>query len=575
MKLLSSIFKTKKTTILLLTGIIILGGLNSCEEDFLDKEPLSAISEAAVWKDINLTEAAANAIFGTMEPGWQERMRFAIMSDEGFERDQGNSQIVQRGEVTPSSMGYLGYAWNDYFDKVTRANKFLAAVTGENLEALKLVDEDKINRLIGEVRFIRAYAYFMLTAHFKDVPLFTEPFDLTADFAIPRAPYASVRDFVISELDAAAAILPVENSGENLGRVTKGAALSIKARAHLYAASPLFDDGNAAFHWGEAVKAVQAIEALGLYSLHPDYSELFTEVGNWNDEAMFVSQKDNALLFVWNFRIEKKFYPAGNGGWKGLVPSQNQVNAYETINGMSIADDPAYDANFPYANRDPRLNASILHQGSPFPYTEGTGPLGTPGEMREIDFVSGGLDAADGPNQREATAMGYHLHKFIRVSSDDVEANSRRGSNPNWAYSRLGEMYLIMAEAQYYLGNEGAAREYLNKVRSRASVSMPDVTDSGSALEARIRNERRVELFTEEHRYFDIRRWQLTTSANGSTGLMDKIWRVTVTKDGAGVLSYAYEGWKDFALPSNMYLAPVPANEIDKDPSLLPNNPGY
>ena len=79
----------------------------------------------------------------------------------------------------------------------------------------------------------------------------------------------------------------------------------------------------------------------------------------------------------------------------------------------------------------------------------------------------------------------------------------------------------------------------------------------------------------EEHRYFDIRRWKLTTSADGSTGLKDKIWRTTVTKDGAGVLSYAYEGWKDFVLPTQMYLAPVPSGEIDKDPNLLPNNPGY
>ena len=573
MKLQIDIFKIGKIGILLM-GFIILGGLNSCDEDYLNKEPLDALSEAAVWKDINLTEATVNAMFGTMEPGWAARNRFAIMSDEGFNgREDSGSNVVQRGEVSPSNMGYLGYAWDDYFDKVTRANKFLSSVTGENLEVLIEVDEDKINRLIGEVKFMRAYAYFMLTAHFKDVPFFTEPFNLDDDFSIPRTPYATVRDFVISELNAAVVLLPEENSGRDKGRVTKGAALSILARVHQYAASPLFDDGNAAFHWGEAAKAVQAIEALGLYSLHPNYNELFTEAGNWNNEAIFVSQKDNALLFVWDYRIEKKFYPPGNGGWKGMVPTQNQVDAYETINGLSITDDSTYDPQDPYTNRDPRLSASILHQGSPFPYIEGEGPLGTPGEMREIDFVSGGLDAVDGPNMREATAMGYSLHKFIRVLSDNPDINSRRGSNPNWAYSRLGEMYLIMAEAQYYLGNEGEARTYLNKVRSR--VSMPDVTDTGSDLEERIRNERRIELFCEEHRYFDIRRWQLTTSADGSTGLRDKIWRVTVTRDGAGVLSYTYEGWKDFALPSHMYLSPVPAGEIDKDPSLLPNNPGY
>jgi hypothetical protein len=574
MKLQIGIFKIRKIGILLM-GFIIFGGLNSCNEDYLNLEPLDALSDASVWKDINLTEAAVNAIFTTLEPGWQERNRFSIMSDEGYERDQNNSLLVQRGEVTPSNTGYIGFAWKSYYSKITKANKFLSEVTGENLEALKKVDEDKINRLIGEVIFIRAYAYSKLTAHYKDVPLITEPFGLSDDFSVPRDPYATVRDFIIAELDKAIDLLPEEHSGEERGRVTKGAALSIKARVHQFAASPLFDDGNASYHWGEAAKAVEDIEALDLYSLHPDYTELFTEAALWNDEAIFVFQKEMDLLFIWNYRIERKMYPPGNGGWKGMVPTQNQVDIYETINGLSIADDPAYDSNFPYANRDPRLNGSILHQGSPFLYLEGTGPLQEPGEMREIDVVSGGLDAVDGPHMREATAMGYYPLKFLTVSSDQVSSDGGRGSQPNWAYTRLGEMFLIMAEAQYYLDNEAVAREYLNKVRSRESVDMPDVTATGADLEALIRNERRVELFLEEHRYFDIRRWKLTTSADGSTGLKDMIWRTTVTRDGAGVLSYAYEGWKDFALPTQMYLAPVPSDEIDKDPNLLPNNPGY
>ena len=178
MKLQISIFKIRKIGILLM-GFIILGGLNSCNKDYLNKEPLDSLSDAAVWKDINLTEAAANAIFTTLEPGWQERNRFSIMSDEGYERDQNNSLLVQRGEVTPSNMGYIGFAWKSYYNKITKANKFLSEVTGENLEALKKVDEAKINRLIGEVIFIRAYAYSKLTAHFKDVPLITEPCAIT------------------------------------------------------------------------------------------------------------------------------------------------------------------------------------------------------------------------------------------------------------------------------------------------------------------------------------------------------------------------------------------------------------
>src|SRR5690606_22475447 len=132
-----------------------------------------------------------------------------------------------------------------------------------------------------------------------------------------------------------------------------------------------------------------------------------------------------------------------------------------------------------------------------------------------------GADSPDGFEGWNASWTGYYIRKFVDESI--LIPTNDNSSNPNWIFCRYGEILLNYAEAQYNLGNEDLAREYINKVRSRPSVNMPPVTDAGAALEKRIQNERRIELYAEEHRFFDIRRWKLEGD--------DNIYRINVVKD--------------------------------------------
>jgi hypothetical protein len=532
--------------------ILLFGGLYSCD-DFLEREPLDSISDAAVWVDISLVEAYVNYTYSLLHAGWYACSWLDISSDDGYGTEKPSAHLIQRGEVTASNVGYLRYPWSWYWSQITYCNRFHANVAGENLDALKSQDKDKINRMIGEMKFIRAYAYFRLLAFYGGVPLIKEPFILGEDFMVARNSYDEVLAFVINELDEAATLLPLSYSGDDLGRITKGAALAIKARALLYAASPLWNPGNDVSKWQKAADAAKAVIDLNLYSLHPDYKETFTEAGNFNEEIIWAYITNQGLKYSAEYRIERKMFPNGSQGWGHPSPSQNLVDCYETTNGLLPKDDPSYDAQDPWVNRDPRFYASILYDGAPF-------------QGREIEvFLPGGADSPQGNEGWNASWTGYYIRKYIDESI--LVPTNYDTSNPNWPYARYGEVLLNYAEAQFYLGNEDLTREYLNKIRSRPSVMMPDVTDTGADLEKRIRNERRIELYCEEHRFFDMRRWKIAP--------LDSMYRINVYKDPVtGIKTKWITGFMVLNLPERMYLTPIPQSEIDKNPN-LEQNPGY
>lgn len=533
--------------------MILLAGLSSCQKDFLEKKPLDSISDASVWRDIALVNAFTSGIYSTMFAGWIDNSRLDISSDDGHGIEKADAQLIQRGEVTPSNMGYLLSSWTAYYKTITGCNNFFDRMKGETLVILKAKDEKRVNEMIGEMKFLRAYAYFRLLALYGGVPLIKESFGLNDDFMIPRNTYDEVLEFVLNELDEAAGLLPLSWNTQNLGRVTKGAALAIKSRALLYAASPWHNPNNDISKWQKAADATKAVIDLNLYSLNPDYKGTFTEAGNFNKEVIFCYVINQGLKYSSEYRIERKMFPNGFGGWSHPSPTQNLIDCYETTNGLLPKDDPSYDPQNPYVNRDPRFYASILYDGAPF-------------KGREMEmFLPGGKDSNEGVEGWNASWTGYNIRKFVTESI--TTPSNTNSSSPAWIYCRYGEILLNYAEAQFHLGNEDIAREYLNKVRSRPSVTMPPVTDSGAELEKRIRNERRIELYAEEHRFFDIRRWKIVPD--------QYLYRVNIAKNlSTGKKTYSIASFQKFDLPARMYLAPIPISEIEKDP-MLEQNPGY
>jgi len=547
------------------TGMVF--SLISCNEDFLELTPKDSYTEATVFDDGALAESFLNYAYRLLPHGFREVssiLPLAAAVDEAHAKGQVASYgPIILGNQSPSYLFVLdvwtgrGVSINDrnyknYWVPVKQCNEFIAKTKESDIE------ESLLTRMIGEAKVIRAYSYFMLISHYGGVPLIKEPFTLEDDFRIPRNTYDEVMNFVITELDEAIDMLPLSYESANMGRVTKGAAMAIKSRALLYNASPLNNTANDMVKWQKAADAAKAVIDLNIYSLYPDYKELFTEKGGYssNNKEFIWARPFNHLLEP-EVYLERRIYPNGSMGHGHCPPIQNLVDDYEMISGKLPKDDPDYDPQNPYINRDPRFYATILYDGAPFV-----------GRTLET-FVPGGLDSFESPiSSWNASETGYNLRKF--VTDDKLVDIGAGNTNALWPWFRYGEILLNYAEAMYFLGKEPECREYLNKVRNRPGVQMPPVTDSGQALFNRIVNERRIELAYEEHRFFDVRRWKIATSV-----LSVSHKRMYITKDPvSGKKTYEIKEHLPAMFNERNYLSPIPLQEIEKN-NMLEQNPGY
>ena len=529
--------------------------ISSCKKNILETKPLDKFSDKTVWQDPSLMEAYINSTYRVLPHGFQfGSRRLFCLSDESKARGSASYSTINAGNITPSTLGPLDY-WvgtsgdPGYYKCITQCNVFLANADQADFDvALK-------NRMIGEVKALRAFSYFRLISFFGGVPLITEPFTLEDNFDVPRSSYDDCMSFVIRELDEAIGLLPLDYDAKNQGRITKGAAMAIKSRALLYAASPLNNPSNDLGKWQKAADAAKAVIDLNKYQLYPDYKGMFQEAHNYNSEMIWV-RPFNHIVDPITTGIELRLYPNGFNGFGQIEPLQNLVDQYETLNGKLPADDPTYNSQNPYVNRDPRFYATILYDGAPF-------------KDRTIEtFLPGGKDSKEGPvTPFNASESGYYLRKYIDESI--TNPNYTNASDPTWPFIRYAEVLLNYAEAEYYLGHEDVCREYINMVRSRPSVNMPPVTESGDALLKRLQNERFIELAFEAHRYFDVRRWKiapvvLNVPAKG----------ISIHKDANGNKTYSVFTIEQRHFSDKNYLVPIPQSEIDKD-AKLEQNPGY
>ncbi len=529
--------------------------LISCGKDPLDKSPLNSFTEEVVWQDASLVETFVNNTYRILPSGFYYSMTNSLstLTDENNARANSAAIAINAGNITPDALAGLDY-WNDsqrgYYKVITKTNIFFDKIDESP------ISQDLKSRMIGEMKFLRAYSYFRLASFYGGVPLITKPFGLNDDFLVPRNTYDEVMAFALKELDEAAKLLPLTYPAAQKGRITKGAALAMKARALLYAASPLNNATNDRAKWQLAADASKAVIDLNQYSLFPDYKTLFLASTIYNSEIIW-NRPYNLTVDPENVFVELSQYPNGYGGFAQVHPLQNIVDDYETLNGKLPKNDPAYNPQNPYVNRDPRFYASILYDGAPFKH-------------RTVEtFLPGGQDSNEGSSQPwNSTQTGYYQRKFL----DETITNPggvNIGSTP-WTFVRYAEVLLNYAEAMFNLGNEPVAREYVNKVRSRPSVNMPPVTESGPALLARIQQERRIELAFEEHRYFDVRRWKIAPQV-----LNIPARRMAVVKNPTtGVKTYTVIDFQQRAFFEKNYLVPIPAYERQKNPKLT-QNPGY
>lgn len=549
------------------TGILILATIAaSCKKNLLDIYPSNALSDATVFTDMQFANRFLSNIYGTMpngyarrdqnpgDAGWSRGMSaFAMAEDDAEANNLASSTHGLNAGVLPTTWAYADDIWVQNYAVIRKANSFM-----EKIDAVP-GDATLKKRMKAEAQFLRAFSYEELVKCFGGVPLMLSA-GTPEEAIIPRNTYEECVNQIIKDCDEAAASLPVVMPASDLGRATKTAALALKARILLYLASPLNNATNAAARWQTAADAAKAVMAFGPppgsgeYGLYPDYYKLFMDkLGN--KEVIFARKFQNPSINP-SDGARNKWYMSvpgvNDGAWGGFCPTQNLVDAYEMKNGKPITDGASgYNPQNPYNNRDSRLDKSILHQGSVYK----AGII--------IETFRGGN--TNNTNRLDSAKTGYGLLKMV----DTTKYGAAGNADNDWIFIRYAEVLLNYAEAQNEAaGPDASVYSAMNQVRARAGQPNLDAGLSQVAMRDKIRNERRVELSFEEHRFFDVRRWKL-----GSTYFKEPIRKVQITNV-AGTLIYSYPKWEDRDYKEFQNLLPIPQSEIDKNGKLTQNS-GY
>jgi len=527
-----------KQFIKLLFGLSALICVSACNKDFLDKGPLDEYSDANVWTDSALVMRFVDDIYGSLYSIYDDAGSWLPMdiTDEGKSaRSFLVCNQINNGQYNSADNIY-SERWRSIYANVRKCNQFIAHRDGLPLS------EDLKNRLEGEVRFLRALNYMQLYSLFGPFPIIDKVLTLEDELSVPRGTAAACAGFIKKELDAAAAVLPIKYSGTDLGRATRGACLGMECRLLL----------NEKDYKGAAA-AAKAVMDLGVYQLFEGgYAEMFYPQNDDNVEVIFNKEyagDQSGQTHVLDLYDNSSFFT----GFSSLidVPTQNMVDNYEMTNGKTTAESGSYDPQHPFENRDPRFYASIIYDGAHW--------LGN-----TMDLIKG---SKYNPTSRPSPT-GYMLRKFL---NPDYAFNEESNSNyQNCIMLRLAEIYLNYAEAEFKLGDVEQARIYVNKIRARKGIEMPEIPSGAMTWEKYVR-ERTVELAFEGERFNDIRRWEKGPQLIGAD-----IKAMLIQQTG-GKRVYSVTSLEKRFFDPKMYYFPIPKEELNKYPAgkVLEQNPGW
>lgn len=549
----------------------------ACKQDLLDVTPTDRYSEELVWKDESLIKAYHTDLYNSIPHGFYMHM-YSKFTDEAFNNAPccGGS-IMNNNNYNPDNIasaigGGWGsdafmYYWNPGYQYVRKVNLFL-----EKMTETGTIDFSDKKRLIAEAKFIRAYIYFELMKRFGNVPIVDRSYAFGDDATFKRNTLDECVAFMEADLDAAIPDLPARyaSNTENFGRATQDACMALRSRLLLYAASPLFNPSHDMAKWQKAADAAEKLLNRG-YSLYPDYRKLFIlPSGAPEDEYIFcrnftANNGHNAPMDNLGRR-----YGAYGGWWASNGPTQNLVDDYDMINGepafiypggvQTVNPASGYDPNHPYWNRDPRFDATIIHDSTIYRGDTIQMWISTDGARYGYDSYKTSSDNPRG---------NYWLKKFM--PEGDVPISWQIQQTIPWPFFRLAEIYLNYAEAKFELGDETTCREYLSKVRQRVNLPPIPETVSGEALRQRVYNERRIELAFEAHRFFDIRRWKIAAGVENKPVMgMDIIKNLATGETSYKKIQLKQKG----PYFEYMDLLPIERNELKRNPQIT-QNPGW
>ena len=555
----------KKNRNLLITILVVL--TSGCS-DMLDIKPTTFISDEAIWEDKNLINQFVANTYGSMLCGFNR-------CTAGYEQDwsmswAGNLDAatddfasvsdgpiytqLNKDAITAQICPFVEEIWNQEYKVIRKCNIIIERAPGVEERILSATEKKRVE---AEARFLRAFCHFELARTFGKAPLIVKAQSLTDELQVAPSSFADIVKFVKEECDLYADNLPLSYSDDEAGHATKGAFLALKSRALLYLASPL-NSSDDSRNWADAAQAAQDVMDLDIYKLYKltdtPYRSMAFDKTAANKEVIFerrftFPEAPHNIHMMWSLDA------VDAGSWNGLYPTQNLVDAYETVNGKLTTDptNTMYNKQDPYTKRDARFYQSIIYNGSTW-------------ETHRMSMVTNTVDPSKNGSckpQLGKARCGYGPKKFIEELDPSTNLYGGYAQSNNWPYIRYAEVLLNYAEAK---NEELAAPDpsvYLaiNEVRSRSG--QPDLPSGLSKIEMRerIKNERRIELLLEEHRFYDLRRWK-----DGDV-LAEPIMGMNIYDDNV-TLRYEVSKVEDRIFNGTHYYLPIPLKEQEKNPLL-------
>ena len=619
---------------LIITASFLLS-FTACN-DVLEQKNYTGFNSEVIWEDINLAKAYLGYCYDRMggHASYVLGMREDLLSsctDELWTPHRPANMGFLKGTLKADALGYFGNTayggflhWNSLYSNIQNLNIFIANIG--NVPVKTTSEETLKARLKGEAYFIRAYNYSQLLFGYGGVVIADRPFTLEEEYLTAnRSSLRRTRDFILSDLGKAIALLPQKGAAEQ-GRATQGAAAALKSRLLLFCASDLvnggyfpedtlvsFTTGTRTERWQTARDAAEDLMngTYGEYSLagttddppspltekeikvySENYSDIFNQKGAWSDETIWGIQYPPSggnlnRANLWNG-------PPGYHNWGNNCPTEEAVRSFEMADGSPFRWDK-YNAGeqylrtasaeelsaepdrSPYAGREPRFYASILFHGAPWQRRPADLAVYDPeGVIQTGHFYyddgslkSPGLDTRLSlTSPWSGSRNGYFLKKFMDINTEGQYYNNTN----TWVEFRYAEILLNYAEACIELGGPDLQNglDALNMVRNRAGVPDRFTSDQEEAREF-LQHERAIEFFAEGHRWYDIRRWMIAGQ------VVRHVLEMKIKEFENGTMEWKLDpnslcDYRTFV--SKNYWLPIPSAELTKAPQLR-NNPGY
>ena len=542
-----------KTTYRLFAAAVLCTSLFcGCSEGFLDREPAYAVSSNLFWQTEKDADLALTGCYRQLySPYRPEEMWFwDTASDNAFcYHNNKDYRAIGNGAMAPSGVSVHNYFT---YTQIRTCNEYL-----KREGSIAFRSEAKRNQYRAEVRMIRALALFFRVQVYGDFPFSEDVYETVEEAMVPRVDKDQLLSFIHSEMQDVIQYLPIT---ADAGRITADAARAFLVRVDMFM-----------HNYGEAAQVAKQVMDAGNYSMPAlTYEQSFLKSNQYNSEVMLSFEHNKAGGFgMW----VAEFFPNAYGGWSSIVPTLSMLDSYETKNGLTIDEDPTYDATNPFVNRDPRLRATILYPGQTWDKFADASqyPHGYPSiEKGSGDYWS------DADN---ATHTGMNFKKFY---ADPEEFGDIWSCDRNFPIIRYAEVLLSYAEAKIELGQiDNTVYEAIDQVRHRAEMPSVDQQkyNSQEKLRELVRRERRVEFAYEGMRRYDLLRWGIMADVMPET-IYHMNGTITNNKNTEGDYDVKLEPFtndieevRHFTKGKNELL-PVPQTVIDVNP-LITQNPGY